>query len=370
MDHGEQDGEPIGTLLSSLATTLREVSDKLDAVAAHVDDRDDRDVVERLAKLEAWAFRAGDDISNLETRVERVESGSTVTAAPTESSSANGRSAPAPLPTRTNNRETGTPVVSDIQPERAPSTPLESPAATTSTLPRSPLPRSARRDPAATGERAESGTPATQHGPATITPRTSRVDTARSETIEPFGPATHNETFGPRNGRVDTAAPTLSNQRIDPAAARNGTEWPDAVPNPHSSESAPPRLTPPSPSASTATPRPDWADYSTPASNGQLESPTATNHTDHGAAGSGNGRLEPPPASRADTGMTTPPTDESPLPPGAHRAAGEDTSHVDKLQAMLDELKRNGPFGARTEQTDAPVEMPGIDPHFAVRTEG
>lgn len=71
--------------------------------------------------------------------------------------------------------------------------------------------------------------------------------------------------------------------------------------------------------------------------------------------------------------MTSPRTDDNgALPPGAHRATtGEDTSHVDKLQAMLDELKRNpnGPFG-RPEPTTSANELPGVDPTFAIRTEG
>ncbi|MFC9896411.1 hypothetical protein ACFVMC_22195 [Nocardia sp. NPDC127579] len=74
MEHGQQgDGESIGVIISGIAEILREVSDKLDAVAARVEDtRDERSVATRLAKLEAWAFRTDHDISKLGARIDGV----------------------------------------------------------------------------------------------------------------------------------------------------------------------------------------------------------------------------------------------------------------------------------------------------------
>ncbi|MGK8523162.1 hypothetical protein ACRS6B_17120 [Nocardia asteroides] len=79
MEHGQQTGESIGAMLSSIASALREVSAKLDVVAARIDGapavQNESSVEGRLAELEAWAFRAAQDISGLDTRVERLESG-------------------------------------------------------------------------------------------------------------------------------------------------------------------------------------------------------------------------------------------------------------------------------------------------------
>ncbi|GAA5055257.1 PspA/IM30 family protein [Nocardia callitridis] len=98
MEHGQEPGESIAEMLSSIATALREAGDKLDTVAARVDgaraaqadtefhaskraDRRDvdatatTDVEERLAKLEAWAFGVANDISGIQSRLGRVESG-------------------------------------------------------------------------------------------------------------------------------------------------------------------------------------------------------------------------------------------------------------------------------------------------------
>ncbi|WP_280430227.1 hypothetical protein [Nocardia brasiliensis] len=80
MEHGQQADESIGAMLSSIAAVLREVSDKLDAVAARVDGAvpippAEHGIESRLAKLEAWAFRAGQDISGIDGRLEKVEAG-------------------------------------------------------------------------------------------------------------------------------------------------------------------------------------------------------------------------------------------------------------------------------------------------------
>ncbi|MEV6323344.1 hypothetical protein AB0M45_19415 [Nocardia sp. NPDC051787] len=78
MEHGQQTGESIGAMLSSIASTLREVSEKLDAVAARIDGTPavpgEQTIEARLAKLEAWALQAGRDISGIDARVERLES--------------------------------------------------------------------------------------------------------------------------------------------------------------------------------------------------------------------------------------------------------------------------------------------------------
>ncbi|MFI9511198.1 hypothetical protein [Nocardia sp. NPDC052566] len=67
MEHGQQGAESVGAMLSSIAAALREFSEKLDDVATRVDG--DRSVEARLAKLEAWAFRAEQDISDIDSRL-------------------------------------------------------------------------------------------------------------------------------------------------------------------------------------------------------------------------------------------------------------------------------------------------------------
>ncbi|MFD0361245.1 hypothetical protein ACFQZZ_07265 [Nocardia sp. GCM10030253] len=396
MDHDEQGGDSIGALLSSLATTLREVSDKLDAVAARVDDdRDDRDVVERLAKLEAWAFRAGDDMAKLDSRLERVESGAAPSQDKSESATSGldaGRPDSSKLPSRAQRRAaTAIPPAGD-QSERTPTAPFELPTSATRRDPAPAVTPDTRIEPAVPAlrnARLEPPAPTAQNEqvePATITPRAPRVEsTATPFHNEPFGPATHSEPMGTRNSRVEQA-PTFGNERLEPPAPSTRSEWLEATPSVHSERPEPrssERLAPPAQAS-----RNDWTEYSTPAAgNGRLESPTTAPHNDrveHGTTGSSNGRVEysapassngrlETPALRPDSGMTAPRNDREEnvaIPPGAHRAAAtEDTTHVDKLQAMLDELKRNGPFGARPE-TPSQGEMPGIDPHFAVRTEG
>ncbi|MBF6266656.1 hypothetical protein [Nocardia farcinica] len=73
MEHGQQDAEPIGAILSGIATLLRELGDQLDAAATRLDDETGLDT--RLKKLESWAFRTGQDISNLQARMDKVETG-------------------------------------------------------------------------------------------------------------------------------------------------------------------------------------------------------------------------------------------------------------------------------------------------------
>src|SRR5690606_28680275 len=72
MEHGQQDAEPIGTILSGIAALLRELSDQLDLAAARVDEPAGFEA--RLKKLESWALDAGQDITALQARVDKIES--------------------------------------------------------------------------------------------------------------------------------------------------------------------------------------------------------------------------------------------------------------------------------------------------------
>ncbi|MFC8046946.1 hypothetical protein [Nocardia sp. NPDC057353] len=81
MEHVEDGAESIGAMLSDIAESLREVSRKLDLVAARVDlplpvpvPGDDRDVVTRLATIEAWAFRTDRDVADLGRRLDTLQS--------------------------------------------------------------------------------------------------------------------------------------------------------------------------------------------------------------------------------------------------------------------------------------------------------
>lgn len=71
MEHGQQGAESVGAILSGIAELLRDVSDKLDAVAAQV--ADDNGIETRLKKLEAWAFRTEQDVSELGARLEGAD---------------------------------------------------------------------------------------------------------------------------------------------------------------------------------------------------------------------------------------------------------------------------------------------------------
>ncbi|UGT63419.1 hypothetical protein [Nocardia asteroides] len=81
MEHVEDGAESIGAMLSDIAESLREVSRKLDLVAARVDvplpvpmPADDRDVGTRLATIEAWAFRTDRDVADLGRRLDTLQS--------------------------------------------------------------------------------------------------------------------------------------------------------------------------------------------------------------------------------------------------------------------------------------------------------
>lgn len=71
MEHGQQGAESVGAILSGIAELLRDVSGRLDAVAAQV--ADDNGIETRLKKLEAWAFRTEQDVSALGARLEGAD---------------------------------------------------------------------------------------------------------------------------------------------------------------------------------------------------------------------------------------------------------------------------------------------------------
>ncbi|MFB7875136.1 hypothetical protein ACFC06_07770, partial [Nocardia sp. NPDC056064] len=81
MNHAEHD-ETIGSMLASIAAALREVSEKLDVVAARVQQEvppfpGDDDVPDqiRIRRLESWAFHASQDISRLSSRLDALDGG-------------------------------------------------------------------------------------------------------------------------------------------------------------------------------------------------------------------------------------------------------------------------------------------------------
>ncbi|MFE6921088.1 hypothetical protein ACFVAV_08575 [Nocardia sp. NPDC057663] len=81
MNHAEHD-ESIGSMLASIAAALREVSDKLDIVAARVQQEvpvfpADEDLPDqtRIRRLESWAFHASQDISRLSARLDALDGG-------------------------------------------------------------------------------------------------------------------------------------------------------------------------------------------------------------------------------------------------------------------------------------------------------
>ncbi|MFX0580769.1 hypothetical protein [Nocardia nepalensis] len=415
MDHDEHSGESIGALLSSLATTLREVSNKLDAVAAHVDD--DRNLAGRLAKLEAWAFRTGEDVSKIGSRLEQVETGADESAEPAPDSqpvpAKRERREPIPsrrdrlgnvnghagrLDTATARNETtpgrdNRPDTVTGHSERIETTAVHLDTATTQHERIDTATTSNGHLDTATGRNQRLSTATTQHEAATG--HSERLDITSGRNARPDAVTGRNERLGapdepaPRPARTEFTAPVSRPDPLEPfgpATPNEPVPLPSRTPQP-----IPPAVPPTYRSEPLAAPttRAEWLDSATPAESAapaytnRLEPPTTGDHLDYGSIGSTNGRLEPltsaprngyeSPTPRPDSGMTTPRAeDNGALPPGAHRAStGEDTSHVDKLQAMLDELKRNpnGPFG-RPDSTPSANELPGVDPTFAIRTEG
>ncbi|WP_063050117.1 hypothetical protein [Nocardia arthritidis] len=299
MEHGQQTGESIGAMLSSIASALREVSDKLDAVAARIDGA--QTVVSeptaegRLAKLEAWAFRAGQDISGLDARMQRLESGDDP--APEDRTAAAQRPAgslPRAAAGRANARKAehggAEPVARNSDAGEAA---VSRNGARPQSTPREPVHAAAEPNSAA-----QTGfTPPREPTPTALDPTPALSFTAPREPASNFtAPPSREPAFTTPTPREPVAAFTPPAPR-DPSTGQRETH---------------------EPATSTAA-------YS-PGENAAYESIVApTPSTRH--SGSENGATP-------GTGLT-----------GAHRAGEDDrtaveNTHVDKLQAMLDELKR------------------------------
>lgn len=391
MDHDARSGESIGAMLSSLATTLREVSDKLDAVATHVDD--DRNLAGRLAKLEAWAFRTGEDVSKIGSRLEQV-----ATIEPSDESTEPApriRPEPAPgskqrrepIPSRRDRLDAVNGGANGTNPH--PETGHKDLPDITTVLNKTPIGPDNRPDTTGTNKRLEPATGRNER----VTPTTGTNGRVVTTTRRPDTPTGRNEApenTAPRPARTEFTAPNTRTEHLEPfgpATPNDSQSLPARTPQPVAPAVPPTYRGEP---LSAPTTRPEWLDPATPAgtepsAQTYSNSPTIGDRLEYGSIGTSNGRLEPltspprngyespTPTTRPDSGMTAPRAEDNGTPtPGAHRAdAGEETSHVDKLQAMLDELKRNpnGPFG-RPEPTATPNELPGVDPNFAIRTEG
>ncbi|MEV6276229.1 hypothetical protein [Nocardia sp. NPDC051832] len=467
MEHGQQGGDDsIGEIISGIAEILREVSDKLDAVAARVDGaRDESSVAARLAKLEAWAFRTDQDISKLGTRIEGVEGGpraglgaavtgsgsgsdpSTRSESATRSEPATGsesfsrsepvtwsepgsRSEPGTRSESSTRSEAGTrtgsvtssetvarsepvirtePAVRDEPATRAERrelaraenpTPAQSELPQRSTLPQRggaparaeaepraerPLPRAvANRGPQAPA-RADQSEPLSARGtapvadtafsserrlptvPAALNDWVEPVDPApalSSERLEPVGITPRSDRFTPTG--ITEAAPTTAPQGLDYVPLRSRTDEtprnPALTELPTRTPQSPANLNGRSESFSGSTEITGRSETQTPASvNGRLESLTSPDNThftgrpDSSPHITGSGRLEPPLSGAFDSltptpngsGLTSPRPEPDIATTAPQRPTAEDNAHVDKLQAMLDELKRNphGPFG-------------------------
>ncbi|MFF0529832.1 hypothetical protein ACFYT3_15715 [Nocardia amikacinitolerans] len=382
MEHGQQGAESVGAILSGIAELLREVSDKLDSVAARVGD--DNGVEARLKKLEAWAFRTEQNVSSLEARLDDVASGAAVErtvpstraerrghAARTEATrsealrSENLRAEAArsealrPETARSETPRPETTRLEPLRPETTRSEPLRSettppkplrPEAMRSETPRPESTRSeALRPEAPRPESTRSEAPRLEARPETPRPETSRAErlrpTALRQETAPESPRTDSLEAAAVAARVEqqpaatnglprrepVSVPPALHDWVEPNVSR-GAPY-DAAPEPISNAHSEPQEIAPRTEApqerldygSVGTPGVDTA----PRLNGRLEAPTLT--------------------SRPDANLTAPRADreEPAAAPTQHRSAIEDNSHVDKLQAMLDELKRNpsGPFG-------------------------
>ncbi|BDT98816.1 hypothetical protein [Nocardia sputorum] len=298
MEHGQQTGESIGAMLSSIASALREVSEKLDAVAARIDGAQavasEPTVEGRLAKLEAWAFRAGQDISGLDARVERLESG----ADPAPEDQETAQRPAAPLPRAAARRSSARRPEHSAEPT-APKSESPGTAGTRNGTPREPVHAAPEPSPAA---------------PTSFTPPREPTLTALEPNAQGF--------TAPGNSASNFTAPPAREPAFTTPTPRE----------PVSSFTAP---TPRDPGTgqqetfpASREPAPAAGSYS-PVENAPYESIVASAAaTDH--SGSENGAAP----EATGTGLT-----------GAHRAGVDDrtpveNTHVDKLQAMLDELKR------------------------------
>ncbi|MFD6159445.1 hypothetical protein ACFWF7_28345 [Nocardia sp. NPDC060256] len=321
MEHGQEAGESIGAMLSSIAAVLREVSDKLDAVAVRVDGVDgisvasvvpaDRSVEARLAKLEAWAFRAGQDISGIDGRLEKVESGSGPSHAAPETERAE-----RPLPRAASRRNSAT-VEQSVPPQR------ESVAATATPIRES---IGTPHDLAQTAR--DNTTAARENATATRESVSRRYEGAPRDTTTGRDSAAHEANSVPQRS---FSAPTA----YEPAPSQNFTAPTPREPSPAPATNftAPtPREPLPVRQSSFTTPREpatsSYQNFTSPHEN-PYESmvPSSPDSGDYSRGTNGSA------VETNGTALT-----------GAHRADEDlipvDNSHVDKLQAMLDELKK------------------------------
>lgn len=319
MEHGQQTGESIGAMLSSIASALREVSEKLDVVAARIDGAPavvvEPSVEGRLAELEAWAFRAGQDISNLDTRVERLESADDHTpedrrAAPERPAAPLSRAAEGRANARQSERG-GAEFAARNSDAREPAG-FRNGARPTST-PREPVHAAAEPDSAARSSFTPPREPALQ------------PDSTSEQSVS-----------APREPASNFTAPPSREPTFTAATPREPLS-PFTPPTPRDPSAGQERSTAAREPATTS------ASYSA-GENAAYESIVASATTNH--SGPENGAAADAPG----TGLT-----------GAHRAGEEhrtpvENTHVDKLQAMLDELKRTAaaPLG-RSDVFDSTV---------------
>ncbi|MFI6043632.1 hypothetical protein ACIA8C_18525 [Nocardia sp. NPDC051321] len=326
MEHGQETGESIGAMLSSIAAVLREVSDKLDAVAARVDGVDgvsvatvvpaDRSVEARLAKLEAWAFRAGQDISGIDGRLEKVESGGGPSHAAPDAERAE-----RPLPRAASRRNSAT-VEQSVAPQR------ESVSAATTPTARESIGNS--HEIAKTVR--DNTTAARENAAATRESVSRRYEGSPSPRDTPPGrdSAAHEANSVPQRSFSAPAAPEPR-----PAPSQNFTaptpREPSPAPSTNFTAPTPREPLPVRQSSFTAPREPvasSYQNFTSPHEN-SYESmiPSAPDSGDY-SRGTNGTAIE-----TNGTALT-----------GAHRADEDlipvDNSHVDKLQAMLDELKK------------------------------
>ncbi|WP_433656232.1 hypothetical protein ACQPW1_34275 [Nocardia sp. CA-128927] len=331
MEHGQEAaGESIGAMLSSIAAVLREVGDKLDAVAARVDGVDgidiatvvpaDRSVEARLAKLEAWAFRAGQDISGIDGRLEKVESGSGPSHAAPDTARAE-----RPLPRAASRRNSAT-VEPSVPPQRESVSAVTTPTVRESIGSSHELAQTARDNTTAARENATAtresvsrryeGSPGPRETPPARDSAAHEANSLPQRTFSaPREPAAYEPTPAPSQ---NFTAPTP--REPIPAPSTNFTAPTPREPLPIRQSSF---TAPREPAASS------YQNFTTPHEN-PYESmvPPSPDSSDY---------------SRGTTNGSAPETNGSALT-GAHRADEDlipvDNSHVDKLQAMLDELKK------------------------------
>ncbi|MCP2316010.1 hypothetical protein APR12_001343 [Nocardia amikacinitolerans] len=357
MEHGQQSAESVGAILSGIAELLREVSDKLDNVAARVGD--DNGVEARLKKLEAWAFRTEQNVSSLEARLEDVASGAAVErTVPSARAERRGHAARTDAPRsetlRSENLRAEAPRSEALRPETERSEALRAGATRSESLRPETMRSETTRSESLRPEAPRPETTRSEAPRLEARQETPRPETSRAERLRPT--ALRQET-APESPRTDSLEAAAVAARVEQQpAATNGLprREPVSVPpalhdwvEPNVSRGAP----------YDAAPEPISNAHSEPAEIApRTEAPQE--RLDYGSVGTPgvdsaprlNGRLEAPTlTSRPDANLTAPRADreEPAAAPTQHRSAIEDNSHVDKLQAMLDELKRNpsGPFG-------------------------